>query len=359
MTVSKFVLILIAFIILGLGGGLYYLNSTQRGGLPVSSQSADSEDQEFDSGSAETLPKSQPHPLSIDSLRSGNYEGSELVIEETLAPGSNYQRYIASYKSEGLKIYALLTIPNGSKPASGWPVVIFNHGYIPPAQYVTTERYIAYTDAFSRNGYIVLRSDYRGHGNSEGVGSSYGSNGYTIDVLNAVGAIKKHPDADKGRIGMWGHSMGGHITLRSMVTSRDIKAGVIWAGVVASYPDLLTKWRRGNNPTPTPGASSARGGWRRGLIEEFGSPEQNPTFWNSISVNAYLKDISGPIQLHHGTADYSVPVEFSETLSEQLKAAGKEVELYTYPGDDHDITANFGTAINRSVQFFDRYLKQN
>ena len=47
-------------------------------------------------------------------------------------------------------------------------VVIFNHGYIPPAQHRTTERYVAYVDAFARNGYIVFRSDYRGHGNSEG-----------------------------------------------------------------------------------------------------------------------------------------------------------------------------------------------
>lgn len=76
-------------------------------------------------------------------------------IEETLSSGSNYSRYIASYKSEGYKIYALLTIPTGEKPVSGWPVIIFNHGYIPPAQCRTTERYIAYTDAFSRKGNCV------------------------------------------------------------------------------------------------------------------------------------------------------------------------------------------------------------
>lgn len=114
------------------------------------------------------LEKNNPHPLSIQALREGVYPGSTITIEQTLEPGSNYQRYIASYKSEGLTIYALLTVPNGEKPESGWPVVIFNHGYIPPDQYRTTERYIAYTDAFSRNGYIVFRSDYRGHGNSEG-----------------------------------------------------------------------------------------------------------------------------------------------------------------------------------------------
>lgn len=313
----------------------------------------------------------QLNPLSIEGLRLGEYPGSDIVIEQTLTPGGNYQRYIVSYKSEGLKIYALLTVPSGTKPANGWPVIIFNHGYIPPNQYVTTERYIAYTDAFSRNGYIVFRSDYRGHGNSEGQGNSYGSNGYTIDVLNAIGSIKKYKDpsagsgqvADPNRIGMWGHSMGGHITLRAMVVNKDIKAGVIWAGVVASYPDLLSKWRRGNtsiNATPSPfPTTSSRGGWRQGFIKQYGTPEENPTFWNSISANSYLADISGPLQLHHGTADHSVPHEFSETLAEQMKKAGKEVELYIYPGDEHDIPNNFGIAMQRSVEFFDKYLKDS
>ena len=47
------------------------------------------------------------------------------------------------------------------------PVIIFNHGYIPPDVYRTTERYVAYVDLIARSGYIVLRSDYRGHDRSE------------------------------------------------------------------------------------------------------------------------------------------------------------------------------------------------
>lgn len=299
------------------------------------------------------------HPLSIAALRKGDYPGSEITIEQTLSPGSNYERYIASYKSEGLKIYALLTVPNGNKPSTGWPVVIFNHGYIPPAEYKTTERYIAYTDAFSRNGYIVFRSDYRGHGNSEGQArGGYGNNDYTIDILNAVETMKKYKDADANRIGMWGHSMGGHITMRNMVVSKDIKAGVIWAGVVASYPDLLSRWRRGTGtPSPRPTSANAARRWRDILTAQYGSPEQNPEFWNSISANSFLADISGPLQLHHGTADTSVPVEFSEILKEQMTQASKVVELYTYPGDDHNIGENFNLAINRSVAFFDTYVK--
>lgn len=297
-----------------------------------------------------------PYPLSIEYMRTQQYPGSEITIEETLVPGSNYRRYIASYKSEGLRIYSLLTVPQGEKPEKGWPVVIFNHGYIPPKEYRTTEKYIAYADTFSRNGYIVFKSDYRGHGNSEGEATGgYGSPAYTIDILNAISSIKKLKDADPNKIGMWGHSMGGFITIRSMVISKDIKAGIIWGGVVASYEDLVYSWRR-STFTPPPLPTGVRR-WRDLLIAQFGTPEKNPKFWNSISANAYLEEISGPIQLHHGGADASVPLEFSEKLDQELKAANKASELFVYPGDDHNIANNFNTAIKRSVDFFDKYLK--
>jgi dipeptidyl aminopeptidase/acylaminoacyl peptidase len=298
-----------------------------------------------------------PHPLTIAWLRSQVFPGSEVTIEETLAPGANYHRYLASYRSEGLTIYALLTVPYGERPPSGWPVVIFNHGYIPPEQYRTTERYVAYVDGFAQHGYIVFRSDYRGHGSSEGVArGGYGSPDYTVDVLNAVAALRAFPDADPDRIGMWGHSMGGYITLRAMVAEQEIKAGVIWAGVVASYQDLLARWRRpasGLSPSPTPRPRS----WRSGLVEIFGSPADNPAFWDSISANSYLAELSGPVQLHHGTADASVPFEFSEALYDQIQSAGGVAEFYAYPGDDHNISTSFSLAMQRSIIFFDQYLK--
>ena len=92
-------------------------------------------------------------------------------------------------------------------------------------------------------------------------------------------------------------------------------------------------------------------------MEGFGSPEENPGFWQSISANFYLGDVSGPIQLHHGTADSSVPIEFSEKLETQLKEIGKEVEFYQYQGDDHNISQNLSLALQRSVEFFDGSLK--
>lgn len=298
------------------------------------------------------------HPLMVEYMRQQEYPGSDIVIEQTLAPGANYNRYIASYRSEGLKIYALLTVPHGVKPATGWPVIIFNHGFIPPAIYRTTERYVAYVDGFARNGYIVFRSDYRGHGFSEGEpASSRGSPAYTVDVLNAVAAMKRYPDADSARIGMWGHSMGGLLTLRAMVTTKDVKAGVIWAGVVASYPELYNRRNRQPDTQPVDPETARRRRWREEIIEKWGTPEEAPEIWAAISPNAYVTEISGPLQLHHGTNDSDVPVDWSQTLNTQLQAVGGAVEYYEYAGDNHNLSVNFNTAIARSVAFFDRYLK--
>jgi uncharacterized protein len=307
------------------------------------------------------LPTATPtHPLMIEVMRAQSYPGSPLIFEQTLTPGSNYDRYIVSYLSEGNKIYALLTVPQGQTPATGWPVIIFNHGYIPPADYRTTERYVAYVDGFARNGYIVFRSDYRGHGDSEGVATGgYSSPAYTTDVLNGMASVAALPAADAGRMGMWGHSMGGHITLRAMVVSDAIKAGVIWAGVVGPYPDLFV---RGNMPVAggptTPIPPGGRGWWRQSLIETYGSREENPLFWDAISANAYLDDLSGPIQLHHGTADSSVPLAASELLQAQMEAANLPSELYVYEGDNHNLSGYFNTAMQRSLAFFDAHVKE-
>lgn len=314
-------------------------------------------------------PQILTHPLQIEEMRKKEYPGSEITIEQNLSNSSNYKRYLASYKSDGLKIFALLTVPDGDSPIAGWPAIIFNHGYIPPEQYSTTQRYESYVEGFARAGYVVFKPDYRGHGNSEGKPEgAYYSPAYTTDVLNAVSSVKKLRDpstssgrfvVDTNRLGMWGHSLGESLTLRSMVVSKDIKAGVIWAGVVASYQDMATKWRRIVPWRPSGRENMAHRPGRQSLIDQFGSFEQNPQFWDSISPINFVGDVSGPVQLHHGLNDESVPPEFSESLKNALAKAGKTVEYYTYPRADHNLSgAAFGQAITRSVEFFDQYLKR-
>lgn len=297
--------------------------------------------------------------LSIAAERQRQYPGSNITIEEALAPGSNYNQYIVSYLSDGLKINALLTVPAGQKPKDGWPVIVFNHGYIPPEQYTTTGRYVDYVAAFARSGYIVIKPDYRGNGNSQGKpDGAYYSSGYTTDVLNALASIKRYKDANPNKIGMWGHSMGGNITLRVLVVdTKDIKVAVIWGGVVGSYSDLMYNWHRAVPFVPSQRELQAReatGGSRMNFIAKYGTPKQNPAFWNSIDPTYFVSDITAPVQLDVGGADTEVPPAFSQSLYGKLKNAGKTVEFYEYPGSDHNISQGFDLAMQRSIDFFNK-----
>ena len=103
---------------------------------------------------------------------------------------------------------------------------------------------------------------------------------------------------------------------------------------------------------------AARRPGRQELINKYDSFEANPQFWQSISPISFVKDISGPIQLQHRTADDEVPLLFSQKLDEALKNSNKPVELFTYEGDNHNLSNNLSTALQRSVDFFDDILKE-
>ena len=90
----------------------------------------------------------------------------------------------------------------------------------------------------------------------------------------------------------------------------------------------------------------------------YGPPATASAFWQSIDPTAHLSDITAPIQLHTGGADEEVPVAFSQYLYASLQKLGKVVEYYNYPGGDHNIAnPNFTLAMERSIAFFDKYLK--
>ncbi len=305
---------------------------------------------------ARVFPDPSTNENSIVALKARAYPGSQIKLERQLKNGVNYRQWVASYQSDGLKILALLTIPNAKAPKDGFPVIVFNHGYIPPEQYRTTEKYLAYQAGFAKNGYIVFKPDYRGHGFSEGQPSSaYTSPGYTIDVMNAVSTIKTLPQANPNKIGLWGHSMGGYLTLRALILGSGAKAAVIWGGVVAPHLDILKFFA---SRSPAVNSSYKRYALeRQKLYATFGNPTENPAFWNALSANTFITKPIAPIQLHHGLSDTVVPVNFSRILAKELKSVGSPVELFTYPGTDHNLSQSFGVAMRRSVAFFDRYLK--
>lgn len=297
-------------------------------------------------------------PLNIAYMRLQSYPGSDIKIEQTLSPGENYSRYIASFTSDGLKEYAYLTVPKTQKPVGGFPIIIFNHGYQIPKLYTPEGNYIAYMDALAKVGYIIFKPDYRGNGKSEGVpGSTYFSANYAIDDLNAIASVKKFPDANPNKIGIWGHSMGGNISLRVSEISKDIKVAVIWGGVVGNYNDILYNWQ--NKVTYRPNAEDLglRNLGSQSLLAVYGTPSKNPDFWNSIDPTFNLNYVNVPFQIHVGLADNQVPPSFSRNLYEKLKAEKKIVEYYEYSGANHDINQSFNPAMKRTIIFFDKYLK--
>ena len=299
----------------------------------------------------ELLEEASISPLYIVALRAREYPASNLTIEETLIPGSNYQRFIASYISEGSRIYGLLTIPNEHKPEGGFPVILFLHGFIPPDTYVTTADYVASQDGLARSGFVTYKPDLRGHGRSEGTASgAHFSEAYVVDTLNAFSALENFAEVDPDRIGVWGHSNGGLLGLRAIVINDKIKASVFWAGVVGSYEDMLETYYSRIDFLQRLAPK---------VIEEFGLPSENPGYWSHIDPYSYLDFIKGPVQLHHGSSDSSVPFELSVSLNEALLNAGKKTELFIYPGADHNLYgADFDAAMARTVEFFRKNLPE-
>lgn len=301
-------------------------------------------------------------PISIEYLRGLKIEGSDLKIEQTLPDGSNYKKYVVSYLSEGFKIYALMTIPEGEMPAGGFSAIIFNHGYIPPTQYVTTEKYVSYVDYLARNGFVVFKIDMRGHGKSEGLATgSYFSNGYTIDVISALKSLQKDERINPKKIGLWGHSMSGNLVLRSMLLNEDIRAGVIWSGAVYSYEDFAKYGISDNSYMRRPqmtqqveeSPNRERSQEVQNLRERSDQVDFTSEFWKSISLTQNLKYLNAPIQLHHSANDNVVNVGYSRDLKASIEKAGKQVEFFEYKGGGHNIDSPyFEQAMQKTVEFF-------
>lgn len=298
-------------------------------------------------------------PLAIEAMGARSYPGSDITIEETLSGGSGYNRYLASYQSDGLKLFGLLTVPTGNRPSGGWPVILLNHGYIPPPEYSTEQSYAGIVAPLAAAGYIVFKPDYRGNGQSAGAPlQPYVSPEYVTDSLNALASLKRYPDANPDKIGVWGHSMGGNIALHELVLAGDFKAAVLMAGVVGSYSDILDWW----TVRLTTGVLTTQNDLETHqqllqMVNLHGTPQTDPGYWNAIDPTAYISDIQAPVLIQVGTADGIVPPKFSQGLAASLQRSGKAVTLHTYPGADHNLSPYTAAAMAEAVTFFDQYLK--
>lgn len=294
--------------------------------------------------------------MTIPYLRERSYESS-LSDQRLLSNNGSYNSYLTSYPSDGLNINALLTIPEGEKPNEGWPAIVFIHGYIPPAQYQTTEKYQAYVDYLARNGFVVLKIDLRGHGESEGTpGGAYYSSDYVIDTLNAYSALRQTDFVNPEAVGLWGHSMAGNVVLRSMAARPDIPAGVIWAGAVYTYEDMQAYGISDNSYVPPPSGSPTRQ-MRRRIFEQVGEFSPDNEFWKQVVPTNFLNDLQGSIQIHHAVNDDVVSIEYSRNLVKVASDTDASIELVEHPSGGHNISgSDFNTAMSDTINFFQENL---
>lgn len=300
-----------------------------------------------------TAEKNQPeklmaHPDAILKMAEKEFSGNDLKLERVLEDNSDYTRHYITYRSEGLKISGIMNIPKGDGP---FPILILNHGYIDPKIYTNGQGLKREQDFFARAGYAVLHSDYRDHAQSDfdAENEIRPRAGYVEDVLNAISAVKKSDLTilDTTNIGMLGHSMGGGITLNVMVTKPDVaKAYVLLAPINSDYKVNFKKW-----------VASDWSDTAQEFVTKYGTPEENPDLWDSLSAKNYFSRVTSPIMLHQGEKDRDVPIEWSRELTGLLQKENKDITYFEYPLEGHTFIDAQKNVMQRTLDFFEANLR--
>ena len=279
--------------------------------------------------------------VSGPALTAHRYDGRGLRITDTIARQLAFTRYAVSYRSGRLIVTGVMVVPNRS---GRHPVVVIAHGYGDPAHYTTGSMLEREQAALAENGFVAFQIDYRNYAGStrESTAPVARPLGYPADLVNAVTALKKaHLSfTDTTRIGLFGRSMGGGVVLNALVARPHLaKAAVLYSPVSSLAADNYRRWVA-DDPT-----------LRARVVNAFGTPRSRPAFWRQASSRTYLDRVAVPIQINHGTADPVCPVRWSQATTRALRAAGKDVTLYEYPGEDHRFDRSWAKFMHRAVTF--------
>ncbi|MBA3531946.1 MAG: alpha/beta fold hydrolase, partial [Ardenticatenales bacterium] len=257
-----------------------------------------------------------------------------------------FYRYAFSYPSDGLYVTGYLNLPKGQGP---FPVILLNHGYYFTNQYRQGDGTRPAADFLAQHGYLTLASDYRNYAGSE-PGPNPFRFGYVVDVMNLLAALPTLPEgwADPARVGLWGHSMGGGISVNVAVLAGDAVDGVvIYGGMSGDMADNARHVQRM---------------WQRdefnGPVREWGGPDEYPEAYARMSALYYLSRATAAFSIHHGTHDEQVPYPWSEKLRDAALAEGRSVEHYSYTNAPHSFRgADWTLFMERVLAFFDREVK--
>lgn len=242
--------------------------------------------------------------------------------------------------ADGQSLHYRLLPPLHVEQGQKYPVIVFVYGG-PHAQLVTRQWLSPWQHYMASRGYGVFTLDNRGSANrgiafEQPIHRRLG-NVEVQDQLVGVDYLKSLPWVNPDRIGVFGHSYGGYMTLMLMSQAPDVfRAGVSVAPVSDWYL------------------------YDTHYTERYlGHPEDNPEGYEQSAVFPYLRDIRGALLLIHGMADDNVLFLHTTRLYKALQDANIAFETMAYPGAKHGLV---GKSVNlhrygTMDRFFDRELR--
>ena len=234
-------------------------------------------------------------------------------------------------RSDGPPLDAWMMKPPDFDPSEQYPVLFYVYGE--PASQTVVDRWGGSTYLWhlmlTQNGYIVASVDNRGTPAPRGREwrkSVHGAVGVLAsqDQAAANRELRKRPYVDGSRIGIWGWSGGGSMTLNMMFR----------------YPDL---YATGMSVAPVPDQLLYDAIYQErysGTLPEFaeGYRESSPI--------TYADGLKGNLLLVHGTGDDNVHYQGSERLINRLVELNKQFTMFAYPNRTHGIFEGKGTTLH-------------
>ncbi len=310
----------------------------------------------------------RPPPLSIEEMRAREHV-TRLEPVRSLIGGPGFDARLVSYLSSGLKIHALVATPRTGRPESGFPVLVANHGHHPdPPRYGITAQgldarpgdyYRRIPELYASLGFLVVMPDYRGHGESEGLEFTEGmleSLYYTEDVLALLPELADLSDADPENLFMWGHSMGGEVTLRALLATDRVRGASLWSSVGGELWDQAFYYSRYEDDL-APDSGRVPKQVVDGLKRDIAALD-GPFDWRGSEPLRHLHYLTTPLILHHALGDRGAPYEWSARLAKELYLRSVRYEFYSYPGKDHLFRGtSLEEAAERDAAFFRSLIK--